>query len=366
MQTSSVETAKNQASPQVDLQAFMKFQQLLKSQQETPKDKNIKVLQGQEKKLSIKNTLDKYLTKSDKDEEELDADRYIQNNLEKNKKLREEIKQKKHINNEKLIEKELIQNLINSKEKYQEVHQTPPKKSEQSFQSTGQKSDNQAFPHHITGSMRKIRNSPALAENEQVENEDKEQEYSPNSIVPNNSKRQSKVNSICQLEQSQEHSPVNSMQQVDQDEQEDDFEADPGLLDRLNENMRKNDAGEYAEPEYVETDHQRKKRLEREKVDKQREEERQKLFDMFNNPNSNSDFWGGGSYEDGKNEDHENVSVNSITGKCLIYNSVDDYNEDHKQSFDKKPESNKAKYMNHLNMDINNQNNNPNHNNSYK
>jgi len=79
-----------------------------------------------------------------------------------------------------------------------------------------------------------------------------------------------------------------------------------------------NDERENSVEKSQETEFQRKKREEREKAEKEREEERARIFELMEN-NINPGFWDGGAYDNdeevGDEEDHENISVNSLAGK---------------------------------------------------
>lgn len=177
-----------------------------KAAPDTPESKHIKILQGEEeKKLNLNTNLEKYINKSEKDDEEPDVDGYIQNNLGKNQKLIEQIKQQKHIKDEKLLEKELIKNLLNSKQNIDVIHQTPQKRLDQSLhsvQSKEKKNVPPGFPHLITDSMRKIRNSPMPAENEHGDDMEDYDNYSPNSCVRNHyeeDEEERKDNTVCRV-----------------------------------------------------------------------------------------------------------------------------------------------------------------------
>lgn len=121
--------------------------------------------------------------RSDNHNEELDVENYIKNNLEKNIKLAEDIRKSKKPKNEKELQQHLIQRILNQNE--EKGIQTPRKNLDQMMQSTDSyQYSHPPQPQHITSSMRKIRTSPAPAENEQLDQEDNSE--SPNSIVPNN------------------------------------------------------------------------------------------------------------------------------------------------------------------------------------
>jgi len=135
----------------------------------TQNNQNLKILHKDvEEQLNLKTDLESYMNKNESIERQ-DPDGYIKSNLEKNEKLREEIKQQKRIRNENLVEKDLINKLSNSN-KIEKSQATPEKRIGQNNQIN--KSNDQdsmpGLPSHITGSMRKIRNSPAMAENEQI------------------------------------------------------------------------------------------------------------------------------------------------------------------------------------------------------
>lgn len=196
------------------------------------------------------------------------------------------------------------------------VHQTP----ERRFADPQNQDANNlpSLPSHITGSMKKIRNSPPLAENERMEYVHKEHEDSPNSIIPNHYNEE---NTAFRVGQSPKElpNPEVEIQNPLSEEEELEFKPDPDLLMRLNQNMANNDMNVGKVDKEDLTEEQKKKREERERIERERQEQREKLYNLMSN-NDNPGFWGGGYYdEEGaqpKSEDHEeNISINSVTSK---------------------------------------------------
>ena len=94
--------------------------------------------------------------------------------MKSNIKIIEEIKQKEKPTTDKELQQRVIQKIIN--ENINSI-QTPRKnvqKHNQSPEQTYQNEEHRLPPHHITSSMRKIRNSPELAEDEQINSEKRE------------------------------------------------------------------------------------------------------------------------------------------------------------------------------------------------
>lgn len=195
-----------------------------------------------------------------------------------------------------------IEKHSNSKRREIEEIHTPKKNLDQSIKSNFSNNPPPNFPQYITGSMRKIRKSPPLAENEEF----KENDESPNSIIHHYDDEDEKKNktvyrlknSSIDIEGIQNHkidsNPIKSIHDdkensEDRDDADEDteFKPDPDLLARLNENMLKNDVSKDVPFKYKETEEQRKRREERERIEKEREKERQKLLELFNDPNNN-------------------------------------------------------------------------------
>lgn len=167
--------AKNQQFQRIVEEYKSKFSQQDSSQQSDRKDLYMKIVNDENEHSSN--------TRSDGNNEEIDVENYINKNLEKNIKIIEEIKQKEKPTTDKELQQRVIQKILN--EKINSI-QTPKKnmqKQNQSPEQTYQNEEHRLPPHHITSSMRKIRNSPELAEDEQINTEKSE---SPESIVPNN------------------------------------------------------------------------------------------------------------------------------------------------------------------------------------
>lgn len=325
---------------------------------ESARDEPIKILHGKEQeKLNMNNNVEKYYVEEKDKEEETDheQDIYIVNETTRNRQKQEQYKQPEGQNS--------VRPAHQHKNGYgmsreQKLMQTPDKRMNQTAQSnqsvrSSYRRPPHALPPHITDSMRKIRNSPALAENEARKGE----RETPGSVVQNPYEEDEgksktvyrlKNNSIDMQEVQKHHLDTNPIQstiresdrQDDEEEEEekaeqpqkqveDDFEEefkpDPDLLNKLNENMFKNDRNELPPGDYQETEVQRKRREERERIEAEREKERQKLLEMLDDPNNNCIYWGGDDSdpdEEGGQTDrneHENVSVNSLTGKYKLH-----------------------------------------------
>lgn len=224
----------------------MKFGSLNLKSEESHHNSEMKILhKDAEEQLNLNSDLERYLQDNEIMEGK-DPEAYIKNNLEKNDKLREEIKQQKRIVNENLVEKDLINKLLNSN-KADDVHLTPEKKigHDSQINNSNNQENMPGLPSHITGSMRKIRNSPALAENEQIQDMQNQNNDSPNSIIPNpydenivNEDTAMRVNNSTPPQDSQIELQAQNPYGVEEDES-DEFKPDPNLLERLNANMRK-------------------------------------------------------------------------------------------------------------------------------
>ena len=268
------------------LKIIQEYQKQLESLEKTDQKQNLiisdqnQINKDNDEKVNRNINLEKYLTKQDKIVEN-ENDELMQKKIEMKNKIKELFKQKRNTEEDKQTEKDLGPNKGFIRKQTDEM-QTPKKNLDQSMKNVYGNSytDQPPVPQYITGSMRKIRKSPPLAENEEAKDGD-----SPSSIIPNNYEDEDEKNktvyrlkgSSIDMEDIKSHqidsNPIKSLareeQQIpQQDYEEDEFKPDPNLLERLNENMRRNDVLE--EPVYLfkETEEQRKKRELRERIEK--------------------------------------------------------------------------------------------------
>jgi hypothetical protein len=229
--------------------------------------------------------------------------------IEMKNRIKDLFKQKRNNEEEKQAEKDAASSK-NFKKNQADEMQTPKKNLDQSMRNIygNSHTDQPPVPQYITGSMRKIRKSPPLAENEEVKAGD-----SPNSIIPNNYEEDDEKNktvyrlkgSSIDMEDIKAHqidsNPIKSIKNEEphrnhqnyEEEEDEDFKPNPDLLARLNENMRKNDVLDVPVYKFKETEEQKKKREMREKIEKEREIERQRLFQILNDPDNSGIYWGG-------------------------------------------------------------------------
>lgn len=268
-----------------------------------------------------KNTnLEKYLTKQEKAQDQEQIDELTLKKIEMKNRIKDLFKQKRSNEEEKQIEKESTSSKNYTKNRADEM-QTPKKNLDQVNKNIygNNYNDQPPVPQYITGSMRKIRKSPPLAENEEVKVGD-----SPNSIIPNNYEDDEKNKTVYRLKGSSidmddikahqiDPNPIKSIKnevpqetpQNYEEENDENFKPDPDLLARLNENMRKNDVLEVPVYKFKETEEQKKKREQREKIEREREIERQRLFQILNDPDNSGIYWGGEEESEPENDEEQ-------------------------------------------------------------